>query len=161
MASGASRERSDSKQRAIEEAKEPLRAFIKVRKLHESKVRDLIVDTFLSIDEHMGLEALLERVRRKNPSVSFATVYRTMRLLVEAGLAHARDFGPGGTLYEIAHGRAHHDHLICERCGVVVEFMDPAIETRQDKVAHKHGFVLSRHRHELFGLCPRCRGRES
>lgn len=159
MASEASADRR-GKQRVIEDAKEPLRAFIKERKLHGSKVRDLIVDTFLSVDEHLGLEALLERVRRKNPSVSFATVYRTMRLLVEAGLAHAREFGPGGTLYEVAHGRAHHDHLICERCGLVVEFVDQGIETRQDKVARKHGFVLHRHRHELFGLCPRCR-RES
>jgi Fur family transcriptional regulator, ferric uptake regulator len=142
-----------------EEVKGPLRAFLKEKKLYESKTRDLVVDTFLAADEHLGVEALLEKVRRKNPSVGFATVYRTMKLLVEAGLAHERDFGTRTTLYEVA-GRDHHDHLVCERCGVVVEFINPQIEKLQDRVATKHGFELRRHRHELFGLCPRCQTRK-
>ena len=139
--------------------KAPLRAFLKEKRLHESKVRDLIVDTFLDADDHLGLEAILERVRRKNPGVSFATVYRTMRLLVEAGVAHARDFGSGSSLYEVAQGRAHHDHMVCERCGLVVEFVNDQIEKLQEKVASQHRFELRRHRLELFGICERCRAR--
>ena len=165
IASGATGARGASKKRERDEArqtelKEPLRAFLKEKKLHESKVRDVIVDTFLaSVDEHVGLETLLEKVRRKHPGVGFATVYRTMKLLVEAGLAHARDFGSGSTLYEVAHGRAHHDHLVCEECGKVVEFVDERIEDLQDKVAASNGFELRRHRHELFGICADCRKR--
>jgi Fur family transcriptional regulator, ferric uptake regulator len=154
---GTSRKRDRGELR--DELKEPLRAFLKEKHLHESKVRDLIVDTFLGMEDHMGLEALLGEVRRKNASVSPATVYRTMRLLVEAGLAHARDFGSGSTVYEVAAGKAHHDHLVCERCGVVVEFVDEEIEDLQEKVASKNGFELRRHRHELFGICESCRAR--
>ena len=148
-----------SSRRALEEAKRPLKAFLKAKHLHESKVRDLVVDTFLATEEHLDLDAILARVRKKNPGVGFATVYRTMRLLEEAGLAQSRDFGSGSTLYERSHGRAHHDHLVCERCGLIVEFLDDKIETLQEKVAVNHGFELKRHRLELFGLCDRCRKR--
>lgn len=167
MASGATgtrgatsrKQQRDTPRPDRSDLKEPLRAFLKEKHLHESKVRDLIVDTFLGMDDHMGLEALLGEVRRKNSSVSPATVYRTMRLLVEAGLAHARDFGGGATVYEVAAGKAHHDHLVCERCGLVIEFVDDEIEDLQERVASKNGFELRRHRHELFGICESCQGR--
>jgi Fur family transcriptional regulator, ferric uptake regulator len=151
--------RGADKKRDLEEAKRPLRDFLKQRHLHESKVRDLIVDIFLGSEEHLGLEAILQKVRRKNPGVGFATVYRTMKLLVEAGVAHERNFDSGAALYEVAHGRSHHDHLICETCGVVVEFVNPQIESLQEKIADKHGFLLRRHRHELFGLCAQCQAK--
>ena len=157
MASGTGVRGTSVRKKDLEQLKQPLRTFLKEKRLHGSKVRDLIVDTFLEADTHLGLEAILERVRRKNPGVGFATVYRTMRLLVDAGMAHARNFGPGGAVYEVAHGREHHDHLVCERCGLVVEFLNDKIEELQEKVASKHGFQLSRHRHELFGVCQRCR----
>jgi Fur family ferric uptake transcriptional regulator len=146
-----------STRRDLDDAKVPLRAFLKAKGLHESKVRDLVVDTFLATDEHLDLAAILERVKRKNSAVGFATVYRTMRLLEEAGLAQSRDFGGGTTLYEPCHGRAHHDHLVCERCNSITEFVNDNIECLQEKVATDHGFELRRHRLELFGLCARCR----
>jgi Fur family transcriptional regulator, ferric uptake regulator len=145
-----------SDRRTRDEIKRPLRAFLKARNLHESKVRDLIVDTFLSSGEHVGLETLLERVRSKNPGVGMTTVYRTMKLLEDAGLVQSRDFGSGSTLYEVAVGRSHHDHLVCERCGQIVEFVNEPIERLQEKIAADHGFELRRHRHELFGVCAEC-----
>jgi Fur family transcriptional regulator, ferric uptake regulator len=146
---------SPSRRSPPESTKAPLRAFLKQKGLHESKVRDSIVDTFLATNEHVSLETLLEKVRKKSPNVGFATVYRTMKLLVEAGLAHERDFGARASLYEVAQDREHHDHLVCEGCGTVVEFVNAQIEDQQEKVARKHGFTLRRHRHELFGLCQR------
>ena len=162
MASGPAgvRGAAPKKRRDLEEVKAPLRAFLKEKRLHGSKIRDLVVDTFLEADEHLGLEAILERSRRKDPGVSFTTVYRTMKLMEEAGLVHARDFGSGSAIYELAHGREHHDHLVCERCGLVVEFVNDKIEELQERVASKHGFLLRRHRHELFGLCERCQARD-
>lgn len=143
--------------RNLEEVKRPLQAFVKAKKLHESKVRDLVVDAFLSAHDHMGLEEILEKVRAKNPTVGMTTVYRTMKLLEEAGLAQSRDFGSGSTLYEVSLGRPHHDHLVCDSCGRIVEFVSDEIESLQEKVAAQHGFELRRHRHELFGLCEKCR----
>ena len=75
--------------------------------------------------------------RRKHPSVGLATVYRTVKLLEEAGIAEARHFGPGQTLYEVAEGRAHHDHLICDACGFIIEFESDEIEQLQDNAAKR------------------------
>jgi Fur family ferric uptake transcriptional regulator len=143
--------------RSLEEVKRPLRAFLKAKGLHESKTRDLVVDTFLGADAHLDLAAILKKVRAKDPGVGMATVYRTMRLLEEAGLVQSRDFGSGSTLYELAVGRGHHDHLVCEGCGLIIEFVSEPIERLQEEVADKHGFELRRHRHEMFGLCQSCR----
>ena len=85
--------------------------------------------------------------------------YRTLKVLVEAGLAHARDFGDGQTRYEVASD--HHDHLICSKCGLVLEFEDDEIEVLQEKVAQRlGGFKIVQHRLELFGLCPKEQGIE-
>jgi Fur family transcriptional regulator, ferric uptake regulator len=142
--------------RTLEDVKRPLRAFVKAKGLHESKIRDLIVETFLSSQEHLGLDQLLERVRAKNPGVGMATVYRTMRLLEEAGLVQTRNFNSGPTLYEMVLGRPHHDHLICTRCGTIVEFENDRIEALQDKVARQHGFQVTSHKMELYGFCDAC-----
>lgn len=157
MPKGTHAAKDEAATRRLEDVKRPLRAFVKAKGLHESKIRDLIVETFLSSQEHLGLDQLLERVRAKNPGVGMATVYRTMRLLEEAGLVQTRNFNAGPTLYEMVLGRPHHDHLICTRCGLIVEFVSEPIERLQEKVAEQHGFQLMRHRHEMFGLCADCR----
>jgi len=83
-------------------------------------------------------------------------VYRTMKLLAESGLAHAQNFGDGQTRYEAAVGREHHDHLICTRCSTIIEFENDQIERMQDAVARRHGFKVSSHKMELYGLCKNC-----
>jgi Fur family transcriptional regulator, ferric uptake regulator len=134
------------------------RVFQGERGLNASKARDAVVTTFLESKDHVDLQALYARARRRQPGVGFATVYRTMKLLEEAGIAHARRFGKTKeTLYEVAVGRDHHDHLICEQCGEIVEFVSDEVEELQDRIAAQHGFSLSGHRHELYGVCARCR----
>ena len=134
------------------------RAFLVERGLNASKTREDVVAVFLQTTAHIDLQELHAVVRKRHPGIGFATVYRTMKLLEDAGLAHARRFGDAKeTLYEVALGRSHHDHLICERCGRIVEFMSQEVERLQDQIAAKHGFALSRHRHELYGSCPECR----
>jgi Fur family transcriptional regulator, ferric uptake regulator len=142
---------------SLEELKRPWREFLRKKHLNDSKAREAVVDVFLRVSEHLDLQRLYELARRRNPHVGFATVYRTMKLLEEAGLAEVRRFGSQkGALYEVAAGKSHHDHLICESCGTIVEFVSEEVEALQDVIAEHHGFVLSRHRHELYGLCPRC-----
>ncbi len=134
--------------------------FVSDKGLHASKTREAVVDIFLKTKEHIDLQSLFERARRSHPGVGFATVYRTMKLLEEAGIAHTRRFGDAKeTLYELASGRSHHDHLICEHCGRIIEFVNEEVERIQDRIASRHGFTLSRHRHELYGLCPDCQPR--
>lgn len=125
--------------------------------LNTTQQRELIVDQFLRCKDHVSIEEVLARVKKKNPKVGYATVYRTLKLLVEAGLATQRQFGDGQARFEIA--GAHHDHLICTKCGLILEFEDEEIEKLQDAVAKRlGGFKLQRHKHELYGLCPREQG---
>lgn len=140
----------------LETARERLSAYIVEKGLKSTRQRDLIADTFLTQDGHLNVEELLERVRAIDPRISAATVYRTMKLLTECGLAAARRFDDGQTRYEAAIGRDHHDHLICTRCHAIIEFEDERIEQLQQLVAKQHGFIVTRHKLELYGLCAKC-----
>ena len=134
-----------------------LQGYMDKKGLRSTDQRKLIVETFFHADNHVSIEELLARVRSKDPRVGYATVYRTLKLLTECGVAFERRFGDGLTRYELADDDAtHHDHLICVECADIVEFEEPRIEELQDKVARKHGFRLRSHKHELYGVCPRC-----
>ena len=135
---------------------EVLQRYMEQHGLKSTRQRSLIIDTFFSLDGHLSVEELWNKVRQQDTRVSVATVYRTMKLLHECGLAHARNFGDGQTRYEAAAGRHHHDHLICTHCGTIVEFEDDRIEALQDAVARKHGFTVTSHKMELYGLCRNC-----
>lgn len=139
-----------------ETPEEILNRYIARHGLKSTRQRTLILETFYSAGGHLSAEELLERVRVEDPKISQATVYRTLRLLTECGLAEARNFGDGQTRYEIA-SDDHHDHLICTQCGDIVEFEDPEIEALQEKVARAHGFQMTHHKMELYGVCPSCR----
>ena len=132
--------------------------FLSRKRLKSTRQRDLIVDEFLAMNGHISLDDLHAVVRAKNPAVGFSTVYRTMRLLEEAGLAHERHFEQGRTLYERAGSRKHHDHLICEQCHYIIEFENEALEALQRRVATGFGFHITSHRHEIYGLCAKARG---
>lgn len=133
-----------------------LEAHFRALGLKRSTVRDAVINAFFQSDGHVSVEDLTERARAASPSVSYATVYRTMKLLVDGGFAAARDFGGSRTRFEPAHG-GHHDHLICTGCGVVFEFEQPVIEELQARVARELGFAIESHKLELYGRCAKCR----
>ena len=133
-----------------------LSAYIEEKGLKHSRQRDRIAETFFAMGGHVSVEELVARVRRIDPRVSVATVYRTMKLLADCGLAIPRQFGGGQTRYEASAGRAHHDHMICTRCGEIVEFANERIESLPELVARKHGFEVETHKLELYGRCARC-----
>jgi len=143
-----------------------LRAFeeaLKERGLKSTAQRDDIARVFFSDGGHRSVEELYAAVKKVNPRVGYATVYRTLKLLKETGLAAERRFDDGQARYEPSEERAqHHDHVICERCGKIVEFNSEELENQQQRIARFLGFVLSRHRLELYGICADCReGRPS
>ena len=131
------------------------RDYLRRKGLKSTRQRDLIVESFAQVRGHVSVEELLQSVRSADSGVGTPTVYRTLKLLVEAGLAGARNFGEGFARYEPL-GEDHHDHLICESCGRIVEFHADELETRQDEVAAGLGYRVTHHRHELFGICPSC-----
>jgi len=133
-----------------------LAAYIAERGLKQSRQRDAITEVFFATPGHVSADELVLRVRSVDKRVSVATVYRTLKLLGESGLAASRDFGEGQTRWESTVGRAHHDHLVCTRCGNIVEFANDEIERLQATVARRHGFLVESHRLELYGKCGDC-----
>ncbi len=132
------------------------REFVVRKGLKWTKQREVILEVFLSSKEHLSTEDLYLEIRSKNPHIGYATVYRTLKLFAECGIAEERDFGAGQVLYELSHGGDHHDHLICTGCGAIIEFEDKRIEKLQDQVAQDHQFTIASHRLEIFGLCAKC-----
>jgi Fur family ferric uptake transcriptional regulator len=124
--------------------------------LKSTAQRNDIVRIFFASNAHRSVEELYAAVKRVNPGIGYATVYRTMKLLAECGLAVERHFRDGEARYESAVNREHHDHVICEHCGKIVEFEEPRIEALQEQVARRLGFRLSGHKMELYGRCPAC-----
>lgn len=142
---------------ALERLRERLSAYMAKKGLRSTAQRRLIVDTFFEGASHMTIEDLLAEVRTRDKGIGYATVYRTLKLLAECGVACERRFGDGLSRYELADdASAHHDHLICTSCGKIVEFEEPRIEALQDEVALRYGFEVTSHKHEMYGTCPDC-----
>ena len=131
---------------------------LRERGLKSTAQRDDIAKVFFATDRHFSVDDLYTAVRKVNPRVGYATVYRTLKLLKECGLAAERHFDDGQARYEPTEETAqHHDHIICERCGKIVEFNSEELERQQERIARFLGFVVSRHRMELYGICSDCR----
>ena len=135
------------------------RAALKKKGLKTTSQRDDIARTFFATDRHLSIDDLYREVRNINPGVGYATVYRTMKLLKECDFAEEQHFADGHTRYENADVEEHHDHIICDECGSIVEFTDDALEQMQEDIANRLGFVLSHHRMELYGVCADCRAK--
>lgn len=129
---------------------------IKAEGLRRTEQRDLILETFLSTEEHLTSEDLHRLIHKVDPTVGLTTVYRTLKLLTDAGLAREVRFGDNKTYYEHHYNHEHHDHMICTKCGMVIEFFSPEIEQLQDKMAVNFGFKPTHHSLRLWGLCSEC-----
>lgn len=139
------------------EIKKTFRSYLSEQGLKSTQQREIILDEFLRSGSHLSTEELYLKIRKKHPNIGYATVYRTLKLFSECGIAEEHNFGDGQTRYEtVASEEHHHDHLICTRCKKIIEFEDPRIEQMQDEVASRHHFKILNHRLELYGLCADC-----
>jgi len=119
--------------------------------------RQIILELLANRDDHITAEELHRVVSDEDRTVSPATVYRTVNMLVEMGVVSKRNFGAGSASFEWNLTKQHHDHLVCVDCGVIVEFENERIEVIQEEIAAKYGFSLSHHRLDLYGTCIKCR----
>jgi Fur family ferric uptake transcriptional regulator len=136
---------------------EAFRKALRARGLSETYQRLAIAEAAFSTHAHFTADELLARARKREPHVGRVTVYRTLEVLVEAGLVEERQFRKDRILYEHMVGHPHHDHMVCIRCGRILEFESPAIEKEQEAAARRHGFEILHHSHTLFGHCRTCR----
>jgi Fur family ferric uptake transcriptional regulator len=145
----------------ILEKKKIFNQFAAGKGLRSTRQRDLILDIFLSCHQHVSVEELYMKVKQSNPAIGYATVYRTLKLFTESGLAHEILLHDGQTRYEHMVVGEHHDHLICTGCNSIVEFENETIENLQTEIAARHGFLINSHKLELYGLCSNCRNQAS
>ncbi len=138
------------------EEQEVFRRHIQRSGLKRTAQRDLILDVFLRTEEHMSSEDLYRLVQREDASIGQTTVYRTLKLLTEAGLAREVRFGDGRTRYEHNYKHPHHDHMICTLCGTTIEFFSAELEAIQDAILAKYHFQAIQHSLRIFGICANC-----
>lgn len=134
-----------------------LKEIIKQKGLKYTKQREIIFETILDSDEHLNAEEVYNNIRVKYPDVNIgiATVYRALVFLEEADLISSVSLNKDGKKFE-TNFKNHHDHLICVRCGKIVEFHDDEIEQRQEIAAVTKGFKLVSHTMNLYGVCSDC-----
>ncbi|HEX5789881.1 MAG TPA: transcriptional repressor [Luteolibacter sp.] len=141
-----------------EAIKARLDAFIQRKQLRRTGQRDRIVEEVFSRDDHFTAEELYERVRRAHSGVSRATIYRTLALLVEAGLLREIDLGESETTYDPNFlDKPSHNHLVCIDCGKVLEFEDANIDTLNDCVTRRLGYRPVEHTLTIKASCEQLR----
>lgn len=143
------------------EPEERLREYLRSRNLRMTPERRWVLQGVLSRDGHFDAEELLQFLHRRHMPVSRATLYRTLDHLTSSGLVKRHRFGQGHALFEHIYGRHHHDHMVCDRCGAVIEFVNDDIENLQDQVCAEHGFLSTNHVMQIFGICARCQEAEA
>lgn len=138
--------------KAIQHFKKTLRE----KKQRVTKQRIMIAELFLASGGHKCVDELYYSLRRKFPTVGYTTVYRTLKLLKNAGMASEVNFTGKRKRFEHSFERPHHDHLICVKCGNIIEFFDPEIEKKQEILCKKYKFKGEGHQMQISGICRVC-----
>jgi len=125
--------------------------------LKPTRQRVVIVRALERSGRPVTAQALHARLGRSGNGPGLATIYRTLQALEQAGYARTFPAGDSELSYKLC-DPGHHHHLICERCGLVVEIPSCEVEEWASEVARRRGFTLSAHQADVFGLCPRCAG---
>ena len=141
----------------ITEKKERLKTFMKQKGFKSTRQRDIIASEFFKCADHITAEDLYNIINKRHKEIGSTTVYRTLKLLAESGLATSRVFADQLTRYEPVSEDEHHDHLICLDCGSIIEFEDPKLERLQEKIASEFGFSIVNHKVEFYGHCRDCK----
>lgn len=142
---------------SVREAQEILHQHLKRVGLKHTEQRDTILRTFLDTREHLSTEELLRLVKKKDAKIGYTTVYRTLKLLAECGLASEVAFHDGITRYEHQYNRRSHHHMVCTECGSSVEFFSPEVGELEREIGRQHHYVTTRHTFQIYGICEDCR----
>lgn len=142
---------------AMREAQEIFRQHLKKVGLKQTEQRDTILRTFIETREHLSTEELARLVRKRDPKIGITTVYRTLKLLAECGLASEVAFHDGIARFEHQYNRRSHHHMVCTQCGGSVEFFSPEVDKIEQEIGRKHRYLTTRHTFQVYGICEQCR----
>jgi len=135
-----------------------LKRVLRAHELKATNQRVALLKLLDATNEHFDAEEIYLELLKNQKNVSRATVYRSLDALVEQDLVTKLDFGDGRMRFERSKGEdEHHDHLICEECGKVIEFFNPEMEAQQLSVCKEHDFMPSVHTMHIFGICSECK----
>ena len=140
----------------VREAESIFHGHLKRVGLKHTDQRDTILRTFLDTRDHLSTDELYRLVKKKNERIGFTTVYRTLKLLAESGLASEVAFNDGVTRYEHQYQRRDHHHMVCTECGSSVEFFSPGIGRIEQEIGRKHKYLPTRHTFQIYGVCETC-----
>ncbi|MBI4544418.1 MAG: transcriptional repressor [Gemmatimonadetes bacterium] len=133
------------------------RRYLRDQGLPVTQQREVIAEVVFDSSEHLSVEEIESRLRDRGERIGKATIYRTLEMLVRSGLVAEHDFGEGFKRYEHLFGQMPvHEHLICTECGAVREIQSPELVRVQQEAAARQGFLPSRYRLEIYGLCAEC-----
>ena len=135
---------------------ENFQKYLKTKDLNLTKERKAILNQVFATNGHLEADEIFLRLRKAKKDVSRATVYRTLGLLVDSGLVRKVYLGEDHIHYEHIFGHTHHDHLVCIKCGKVIEFSDKKIEKLQARICQKSRFQEISHTVQIFGYCKDC-----
>ncbi len=124
-----------------------------------TRQRKVILKTIISRKNwHFTAEELFAAVKENYPDIGMATIYRTLELFQNLGIVHVLDFGEGSRQYELCFEETqHHHHLICKKCGKLIEFSDQDLEYFEKELESKYDFKITEHKLRFYGLCRECR----
>jgi len=141
----------------IEDVKKEFLAAVKDLKLKNTKQRVQILETFFENEGHSNVDEIYHLVKKKNPKIGYATVHRTLSLLNKLGIIEATKIGNQKIIYEHKYAHNHHDHLVCTKCGKIIEVECKELEALQNQLAKKNNFKILDHKLIIYGLCKKCR----
>ena len=140
----------------IEREMAAFRTALRVHGLSATQQRLRLAKIVFSTHQHFSADDLIGWARQTIRGVGRVTVYRTLKVMVDAGLVEERAFRRDRVVYEHVIGHRHHDHMICLGCQEIIEFSNPRIEQEQERSARAHQFTVVHHHHTLFGYCLKC-----
>jgi Fur family ferric uptake transcriptional regulator len=141
----------------VREAQDILHGHLKRVGLKQTGQRDTILRTFLETRDHLSTDELHRLVQKKDARIGYTTVYRTLKLLAECGLASEVAFHDGIARYEHQYNRRSHHHMVCTECGSSVEFFSQEVDRLEQEIGHAHHYLTTRHTFQIYGLCEDCR----
>lgn len=130
--------------------------FLRSRGLRATAERRALIREIFAQHGHIDADFILEAVHSRGLTISRATVYRNLDLLVQAGLAHKVRLNGRSYLYEHLHSGQRHDHMACRSCGRMVEFVSPGITALLSEICRAHGFEGRQNQLQILGLCRSC-----
>ncbi|SMC09854.1 Fur family transcriptional regulator [Nitratiruptor tergarcus] len=150
---------SAEKQKDLELYLDELKTIVKKRGLKYSTQREQILKVLFNAKNHLTPEEIYQEVKKENTSIGLATVYRTLSFLESEDIVSSISFGSEGKKYELNRGE-HHDHMICIKCGKIIEFFNEELERLQEEIAKKENFKLITHQMNMYGICEECQKKD-